>query len=157
MEDGTIQNRKERTNMGRDFTQEHIMKLCLPPELYLAVIKFQVQKELGKSYAGLLLVTKAAYQEKLITKEIYEKYLYRYSRKLVPEEEPQKLTTQQQKEKQKLDEKTRTFSILPSQWEIHPDPQWRQRWINEAEKWQDQIPEAKEFLKKVGLDTFPDE
>ena len=50
------------------------MKLCLPPELYLAVIKFQVQKELGKSYAGLLLVTKAAYQEKLISKEIYEKY-----------------------------------------------------------------------------------
>jgi hypothetical protein len=89
MENGTIQNRKERTNMGRDFTQEHIIKLHLPPELYLAVIKFQIQKELIKSYAGLLLVTKAAYQEKLITKEIYEKYLYRYSRKLVPEEEPQ--------------------------------------------------------------------
>ena len=88
--------------MAKEFTQEHIMKLCLPPELYLAVIKYQAQKELGKSYAGLLLVTKAAYQEKLISKEVYEKYLYRYSRKLVPEEEPQKLTTEQQKEKQKL-------------------------------------------------------
>ena len=142
--------------MAKDFTQEHIMKLCLPPELYLAVIKFQVQKELGKSYAGLLLVTKAAYQEKLINKETYEKYLYRYSRKLVPEEEPQKLTIEQQKEKQKIDEKTRTFSILPSQWEIHQNQEWRQRWIKDAENWQDRIPEAKEFLKKVGLDTFPD-
>jgi hypothetical protein len=136
--------------MAREFTQEHIMKLCLPPELYLAVTKFQVQKELGKSYAGLLLVTKAAYQENLISKEVYEKYLYRYSRKLVPEEEPQKLTTEQQKEKQKLDEKARTFSILPSQWGIHPDQEWRRRWINDAQKWQDTIPEAKEFLKKVG-------
>jgi hypothetical protein len=136
--------------MGREFTQEHIMKLCLPPELYMAVIQFQAREELGKSYAGLLLVTKAAYQEKLISREVYEKYLYRYSRKLVPEEEPQRLTTEQQKEKQKIEKKSRTFSILPSQWEIHPDQEWRQRWINEAEKWQDKIPEAKEFLKKVG-------
>ena len=105
--------------MAREFTQEHIIKLCLPPELYMAIIQFQAREELGKSYAGLLLVTKAAYQEKLINKEIYEKYLYRYSRKLVPEEEPQRLTAKKQKEKQKIDEKTRTFSILPSQWEIH--------------------------------------
>ena len=70
--------------MGKEYTQEHIMKLCLPPELYLAVTKFQVQKEIGKSYAGLLLITKAAYQEQLITKETYEKYLCRYSRKPFP-------------------------------------------------------------------------
>jgi len=142
---------KSENNMGREFTQEHIMKICLPPELYLAVINYQAQKELGKSYAGLLLVTKAAYQEKLISREVYEKYLYRYSRKLVPEDEPQRLTSEQQREKQKLDEKARTFSILPSQWDIHPDQKWRQRWIEEAEKWQDIIPEAKQFLKKVKL------
>ena len=135
--------------MAREFTQEHIMKLCLPPELYLAVTKFQVQKEIGKSYAGLLLLTKVAYQEQLITREVYEKYLYRYSRKLVPEELPQKLTTEQQKEKQKIDEKARTFSSLASQWDLHPNLEWRQRWINEAQKWQDKIPEAKSFLKKV--------
>ncbi len=33
--------KKEKTNMGREVTQEHIMKICLPPELYLAVTKFQ--------------------------------------------------------------------------------------------------------------------
>jgi hypothetical protein len=64
--------------MAREYTQEHIMKICLPPELYLAVIKFQVEKEIGKSYAGLLLLTKATYQEQLITREDYEKYQYRY-------------------------------------------------------------------------------
>jgi len=42
--------------------------------------------------------------------------------------------------------------MLPSQWDIHPDQEWRQRWIKDAEKWQDTIPEAKEFLKKVGAE-----
>ena len=135
--------------MAKEYSQEHIMKICLPPELYLAITKFQVQKEIGKSYAGLLLINKAAYQEQLITKEAYEKYLYRYSRKLVPEEQPQKLTAEQQKIKQKLDEKARSFGAAYNQWNLHPDPKWRQWWINEAEKWQDKIPEAKEFLRKV--------
>ena len=154
MENGTIQKNKDKgkmIKMAREFTQEHIMKLCLPPELYLAIIKYQAKKDLGKSYAGLQLVNKALYQENLISKEVYEKFLYRYSRKLVPEEEPPRLTSEQQKEKQKLDEKARTFRMLPSQWDIHTDQEWRQRWINDAINWQDKIPEAKEFLKKVQL------
>lgn len=65
--------------MAKEFAQEHIIKICLPPELCLAIAKFQVQKEIGKSYAGILLLTKAAYQEQLITREVYEKYLHRYS------------------------------------------------------------------------------
>jgi hypothetical protein len=63
--------------------------------------------------------------------------------------QPKKLTVEDQKEKQKMDEKARTFAMLASQWELHPNPAWRQRWINEAEKWQNNIPEAKVFLKKV--------
>lgn len=135
--------------MGKEYSQEHVMKICLPPELYLAVTKFQVQKEISKSCAGLLLITKAAYQEQLITKEVYEKYMYRYSRKLVPEEQPQKLTTEQQKNKQKLDEKARSFGAAYNQWTTHLEPKWRQWWINEAKKWQDTMPEAKAFLQKV--------
>jgi hypothetical protein len=135
--------------MAKEYSQEHIMKICLPPELYLAVTKFQVQKEIGKSYAGLLLITKAVYQEQLITKETYEKYLYLYSRKLIPEEQPQKLTAEQQKDKQKMDEKARSFSAAYNQWNLHPDPKWREWLINEAKKWQDLIPEAKTFLQKV--------
>jgi len=139
--------------MSREFTQEHIMKICSAPELYLAVTKFQVQKEIGKTFAGLLLLTKAAYQENLISKDVYEKFVYRYSRKLVPEEPPQKLTTEQQKEKQKLDEKARSFTGAYSQWNEHPNLSWREWWINEAEKWQDKIPEAKALLKKFGSRT----
>ena len=78
----------------------------------LALTKYQVQKEIGKTYAGLLLLTKALYQENLITKEVYEKFVYRYSRKLVPEEQPQKLTTEQQKEKQNWTKKPDHFQQL---------------------------------------------
>jgi hypothetical protein len=141
---------EENYEMSREFTQEHIMKICLAPELCLAVTKYQVQKEIGKTYAGLLLLTKALYQENLITKDVYEKFVYRYSRKLVSEEQPQKLTTEQQKEIQKLDEKARSFPAANTQWnDPHPSREWQQHWINEAEKWQDKIPEAKEFLQKV--------
>ena len=135
--------------MGKEYSQEHIMKVCLPPELYMAVTKFQVQKEIGKPYAGLLLLTKAAYQEQLISREIYEKYLYRYSRKLIPEEQTQQLTTEQQREKQRLDEKARSFNAAFNQWDLHPDHKWRQWWINEAKNFKDTMPEAKEFLQKV--------
>lgn len=68
---------------------EHILKLCLPPELHSAIIKFQAKHDLGRPYAGLLLLTKALYQEQLITREAYETFTYRYSRKLVREELPQ--------------------------------------------------------------------
>jgi hypothetical protein len=44
--------------------------------------------------------------------------------KVLHDHDPQRLTTEQQKEKQKLDEKTRTFSILPSQWDIHQNQEW---------------------------------
>jgi len=70
------------------YTQEHVIKLCLPPDLYLALLKFQAKHELGRPYAGLLLLTKALYQEQLLTREVYERLLYRYSRRLVPETAP---------------------------------------------------------------------
>ena len=140
---------EENYEMSREFTQEHIMKICLAPELYMAMTKYQAQKEIGKTYAGLLLLTKALYQENLITKDVYEKFVYRYSRKLVPEEQPQKLTTEQQKEKQKLDEKARSFPAVYSQWSTHLNPEYRHWWINEAKKYENTMPEAKEFLKKV--------
>jgi hypothetical protein len=136
--------------MAREYTQEHIMKLCLPPELYLAVAKFQVQKEIGKSYAGLLLVTKALYQEKLISKEIYEKFLYRYSRKLVPEDQPEKMTAEQLREKQKLIEKARTFSMLASQWDYIPAQNGDKNGSTKQRSTKTQFQKQKLFWKKFG-------
>jgi len=45
-------------------------------------------------------------------------------------------------------EKAITFASLPSQWEIHLNPERRQRWISEAEKWQDRFQKLKRYWKK---------
>ena len=126
----------------------HAVQLFLAPEIRSALVRYMAKNDLDKEYATQVLLLKAMRSENLITQEIYEKYVYRYSRKLTPDAEPQKLTLNEQREKQKLGEKARTFSMLPSQWELHPSQEWRQRWISEAEKWQDKIPEAKTFLER---------
>jgi hypothetical protein len=139
--------------MGREFTQEHIVKICLPPELYMAVTQFQVNKKIGKCYAGLLLITKAAYQEQLIGKEDYEKFVFRYSRRLVPEEQPKQLSPEQLNMQKKIEATARSFANVLDQWEQHPDPKWRQHWIDEAKKWQDKIPGAEAILQKANPST----
>ena len=48
-----------------------------------------------------------------------------------------------------MDEKARSYIGIYDQWTQHPDPKYRQRCIDDAKKWQDTIPEAKEFLQKV--------
>ena len=43
--------------------------------------------------------------------------------------------------------------MLLSQWSLHPRPVG-EKWIDEAKKWQDIIPEAEFFLKKVSESTW---
>jgi hypothetical protein len=119
----------------------------------MAVTQFQVNKKIGKCYAGLLLITKAAYQEQLIGKEDYEKFVFRYSRRLVPEEQPKQLSPEQLNEQKKMEATARSFANVCDQWELHPDPKWRQHWVDEAKKWQDKIPQAKAILQKTNPST----
>lgn len=72
-----------------DFTQEHISKLCLCPELVLATAQLQVNKKVSKPAAGLLIYVEGAYKMQLIHKEVYDRLLARYSRKIVVEEQAQ--------------------------------------------------------------------
>jgi hypothetical protein len=122
----------------------HAVQLFLAPEIRSALIKFMAKNDLDKEFAALLLLVKALYQERLIGKEVYEVYSSRYNRKLVVEH-PQKLTVLEMQEKQCLEEKTRQFSMVLDQWNLH-GKEWRQKWIVEAEEWKDQIPTAKLVL-----------
>jgi hypothetical protein len=124
--------------------QGHSIQLFLAPEIRSALIQFMAKNDLGQEYATLLLLVKALYQERLIEKEVYEIYVSRYSRKLVVEQ-PQKLTVTELQEKQKLDEKTRYFSMVLDQWHIH-GPDWHQKKLTEAKEWQNRIPGAKLVL-----------
>jgi hypothetical protein len=116
--------------------QEHVIKLCMPPEMYLAVIKYMAKHEIGKPYAGLSLLCKALRSEGFISQENFEKFNARYSRKLVIEEQP-KETLQSIKQKQHLTELSRTFSLVLEQWNLTHKPGWREHWIMQAKKHSD--------------------
>ena len=125
-----------------DNNKPHIIKLCLAPELRSALIKYMAKHDLDKEYATLHLLVKALYAEQLISREVYEVYSYRYSRKLVTENSIEKRMTQEQlREKQIIEQKSRIFSMVLDQWHIH-GKEWRKKWILEAEKWKDKIPNA---------------
>jgi hypothetical protein len=123
---------------------DHIIKICLAPELRSAVIKYMAKHDLDKQFAILHLLTKALHAEQLISREVYEVYSYRYSRKLVSDIE-HVMTQEQLKEKQLIEQKARTFSMVLDQWHIHGE-EWRRKWVLEAEKWKDKIPNAKLVL-----------
>ncbi|MGF3573538.1 MAG: hypothetical protein ACQXXG_09000 [Candidatus Bathyarchaeia archaeon] len=130
--------------------QPHVVKICLAPELRSALIKYMAKHDLDKQYAVLHLLTKALHAEQLISREVYEVYSYRYSRKLVNDRSIEKMMTQEQiKEKQLIEEKTRIFSMVLDQWHIHNE-EWRRKWVTEAEKWIDKIPNAKLVLDLGG-------
>ena len=107
------------------------------------------QNDLDKEFAALSLLVKALYQEKLITREVYEVYASRYSRKLCVEAEAPRLSFEQLQLKQHLDEKTRQFSMVLDQWNLH-GVEWRRKWVAEAQKCKDQVPTAKLVLDLGG-------
>lgn len=131
-------------------SQEHILQLMLGPEMRSALIKYQAKHDLSPNYAALQCLAKQLYNEGYLDKGNYEILILKYGRKLVPERAV-KLTFEQLKEKQKLDEKARTFSMVLDQWNIQHKPGWKEDWLRQAEKYKDQIPAAR-MLLDLGAD-----
>lgn len=102
----------------------HGLPLYLPDELVLALAEVQVKFKLGKTFAGLLMLTEGAHKLGVIGQETYEFFRNRYTTKLV--ERPKKElspvrrtvvpTLKQVKEKAKLEELEKTYSNVLEQW-----------------------------------------
>jgi len=128
----------------------HGFLIYLPPHLYIAVVRLQADKQLGRSYPVLYALNEGLYKLGYISKETHEIYEKRYSEKLI-HEGPKPPTKQEQEEQRLIEEKTRTFSMVLEQWnEKHPSPDWHNRWIIEAEKYVDRVPSAKLILALRG-------
>jgi hypothetical protein len=127
------------------------VQVCLAPELRVALLKFQAENELGDSFALLLLITKALYQEKKISREVYEFFIQRYSRKLPSSMPEARLTGLELKERQKLEETQRWFESVKAEFFKDHRPLasgklWREYVLSEAEKYKDKLPVAAEIL-----------
>jgi len=123
--------------------KEHGLMLFLGPELYVSFIKFQADKELGRSYAGLLAFTEGLHKLGYLEQGDYEVLKKRYSQGLTKE---QPLTMEQLQTKSEVENMAKKFSMVLDQWNLHKDKKWRDRWIREAEVWKDKVPNAKLIL-----------
>jgi hypothetical protein len=132
-------------------SSDHYLPLLLNAKLKMALIKFQADRELGQTYAGLLSLAEGLHSLKYLSDEDYLFCITRYSEKLV-EKSQKSLTPEEKKQKHFLETMTRTFVAVLSEWgdpKIWHKEGWRERWIQQAEKFKDQIPEAKQLLQKV--------
>lgn len=123
----------------------HGFLIYLPPHLYIAVVRLQADKQLGRSYPVLYALNEGLYKLGYISKEVHEIYEKRYSEKLI-HTEPRPLTKQEQEEQRLLEEKTKTFSMVLQQWNDHPSSDWRRKWVEEARKYCDRIQNARLIL-----------
>jgi len=120
--------------------------LCLDKDLYRAFIKLQADKDLGRSYAGLLPYVEGLFQMGYLTREVYEIHAKRYSQPLGAKAP---VTLEQKKQKDNLQSKDKQFRMILEQWEQHSSPEWRLKVFAEAEKFKDKLESARLLLAKV--------
>jgi len=136
----------------------NVHSVMLTAELEIALVKLQAEREIGKNYAVLYLVTEGAFELGYLSREDYDLLIRRYSRKLVDvtkEKRAQResshipvLTLEKQREKQFLEQKDRQFKGQLEQWERHPSKEWRQRALVDAEKYKDKLDSARALLSR---------
>jgi hypothetical protein len=128
--------------------KEHGVVLYLPKKLYIAWIKLQADKGLGRSFAGLLPFVEGMYSLEYITKDVYEEYFYKYSVPLSPKFEVL-LSEEERKQKDFLEGKNRQFRGQFEQWNDHLELKWRQNVLAEAKKYPN-LEYAKRILEEMG-------
>ena len=113
--------------------KEHGCILYLSKELYSAWIKLQADKDLGRSYAGLLPFVEGLYRLGYLSKDVYEEHFKKYSRPLNPKKE---ITFEEKKQLDFLAEKDKQLKGMLESWDLpHYTPNWHEKTIAEAKKY----------------------
>jgi len=125
-------------------SQDHMLRLFLHGKIRLALLKLQSEKELGQSYGALYALTEGLHTLNYLKDKDYETFKKRYSVKLVEEEQDKpEIDPQAQKEIQNM---TRTFEMVLDQWRLHPNSEWRSKWLKKAAQYANRIPAAEAVL-----------
>lgn len=124
----------------------HQIRLYLDAPLYLAFIKLQSDKRLGRSYAGLLCVVEGLDRQGYLSEKQYVAHKKRYSVPL--NKDPKQVTLEEHEAVLRVKQLNKTFSDVMEQWPQHPDEGWRQHWIRKATENGD-VPNAVKLLAYV--------
>jgi len=121
--------------------REHGVMLFLSKELYMGFIKLQAEKNLGRSFAGLLPFIEGLYKLGYISEDVYEVHKRKYSRPLTEDSTP---TLEKLHRKLDQDKLVKQFSNIIKAW---PTMKAKSKiyWIKRAEEHPD-IPNAKLLL-----------
>ena len=134
--------------------REHATILYLNPAMRLGTIKVASFYEIGPTYAALYIYNEGLREMGQISEHEYQLNKIRYSKKLV-EEEVKQPTRKEAAEQKHLQDMQRTFQAVITEWDNAGRPvKWREQWIRQAEKYQNQIPEAKQLLDKIKARVF---
>jgi len=125
--------------------REHGVMLFLSKDLYLGFIKLQAEKELGRSFAGLLPFTEGLYKLGYITKEVYEIHKRKYSQALTEDTLP---TLEKLESKKEHDKLVKQFSNVLEQWSTLKSKS-KVYWTKKAQEHASTIPTAKLILELV--------
>lgn len=134
--------------------REHATILYLNPVMRLGTVKVAASYEVGTTYAALLIYNEGLYALGQINREEYEVNKQRYSKKLVEAKEKPP-SPQEKRQKEHLESMQRTFRAVIQEWDSPiRTATWKERWIEQAEKYKDQLPEAAALLEKIQRKVF---
>ena len=134
--------------MGRTGFQEHKVMLFLDKELYVAFIRLQADRAVGRSYAGLLPFVEGLFHMGYINREVYEKHVQKYSDKLVGKRQ---LTLIETQEMEKNIQQAKFFKAVADQWTML-QPEQRAKHLIKAFAARAKVPEAELVIQLAQKD-----
>jgi hypothetical protein len=136
------------------------LRLFLASELRMAHIKLMAKWGLDAEYVALRCLTENYYQNGVLSREERDFYVDRYSKPPTPSMpiQPHKVSFEEVKANQLLEEKKRYFEAVKSQWTLDHRPlasgkSWRQDVLEQAEQWADRLAVAAEVMR-LGSQQF---
>jgi hypothetical protein len=129
--------------VGGNYFQEHKVRLYLDKDLYVAFIRLQADKTIGRSYAGLLPFVEGLYHMGYINKDVYQAHVLKYSEKLVTKKQ---LTLVETQEMEKNIQLARFFKAVAEQWE-GLSPRQREAHLKKAIAARAKVPQAELIIQ----------
>jgi hypothetical protein len=119
-----------------------------------AILDYACKHRISPLYAAHCNLVKSLHSEGFLGEDDYQRLLSKFSSKLV-QEVAKPVSLEQKQNMQHLEAMKRTFSAVLQEWDNPLRPQsWREGHIRQADKYKDEIPEAKRLLEKIACKVF---
>lgn len=117
--------------------------MYLANDLYKGFVMLQATKGLGRSYAALLPFVEGLYSMGYISEDVYQHYSKKYSQPLEG-----RVAQKVDEEAERTEKLNNVLGGVVTQWEMHPEEGWRQKWLKIAKR-HSELENAKLLLQKI--------